>query len=323
MTLPIVDLEGLAGAEVLPVNAARALDVAFCSTGFCYVTNTGVSNRLIEQVFATSHEFHALPIAAKRAVVINAFHRGYMAPKSSTIKSSSVAKVKQPNLSESLMVMHNVSPESVRYGEPLQGPNQWPVELANIESVVTAYIDEMSVFARRLTQLMAVALGLADDHFDAEFVHPTIWLRLLHYPPQPVFAPADQYGAAPHTDYGFFTLLAQDDNGGLEVRNRSGEWVVAPPIAGTFVLNVADMLARMTANRWPSTPHRVRNLTGRERYSVPFFWDTDMRTQVSPIAGLDGDSNAYPEPVVYGDYVMERLNRNYAYRQATTTLEAN
>ena len=104
---------------------------------------------------------------------------------------------------------------------------------------------------------------------DRFFEKPTTFLRLLHYPTQP--EEIGLFGSAPHTDYGYITLLAQDQVGGLEVRNKADEWIAAPPIADTFVMNVGDILARWTNDRFVSTPHRVINRSGRERYSQPFF----------------------------------------------------
>ena len=102
------------------------------------------------------------------------------------------------------------------------------------------------------------------------FAKPTTFLRLLRYPPQR--QEDGLFGSAPHTDYGFITLLAQDEVGGLEIRNKAGEWIAAPPIPDTFVMNVGDILARWSNDRFVSTPHRVINRSGRERYSQPFFF---------------------------------------------------
>jgi isopenicillin N synthase-like dioxygenase len=141
---------------------------------------------------------------------------------------------------------------------------------------------------------------------------PTTFLRLLHYPPHAVDAPEDAFGSAPHTDYGFITILVQDNQGGLEVRRKDGTWLAAPPIEGTWVVNVADMLARWTNGRWQSTPHRVKNLSGGDRYSCPYFFDMSMDSivEVLPTCGT-----AQHPAVRYGDYLMERLDKNYAYRQ--------
>ena len=317
--LPVVELGGLDPASPRVPAIAAALDDAFRRTGFCYIADTGMDPALLEAVFDAARRFHALPGAAKQTIAINEFHRGYIAPKSSVIRSSSVSRVTRPNLSESFMAMHEVDPEDEAFGRPLQGPNQWPADLPGFREAVTAYRAAMSAFARRFNRLLARALDLPETFFDPHFERPTTWVRLMYYPPEPAGTPSDQYGAAPHTDYGFITFLAQDGLGGLEVRARDGGWIPAPPIPDTFVVNVADMLARWSNDRWTSTPHRVRNLSGKDRYSVPFFWDTDLESRIGCLPTCTGPGNPPRyEPVRYGDYVVARLDRNYAYRRRTT-----
>ena len=316
--LPVVHLDGFEPGSPRAPEIAAALDDAFRRTGFCYIADTGVDPALVEAVFDASRRFHALPAEAKQAIAINRFHRGYIAPKSSVIRSSRVARVTRPNLSESFMAMHEVAPDDDAFGRPLQGPNQWPGNLPGFREAVTAYQAAMSGLARRFNRLLALGLDLPETFLDPHFERPTTWLRLMYYPPEPPGTPSDQYGAAPHTDYGFITFLAQDGQGGLEVRARDGEWIAAPPLAGAFVVNVADMLARWSNDRWTSTPHRVRNTSGRPRYSVPFFWDTDLESEIACLPTCRGPDNPPRyEPVRYGDYVLERLDRNYAYRRKT------
>ena len=318
--LPVIDLKGPARDTSVRRGIARQLDHAFTATGFCYITNTGVPPALVRSVFAMSRRFHALGPEEKARVSINAQHRGYMAPKTSLIETSSVAKVTQPNLSESFMVLHEVAPTDARYGTAIHGPNQWPT-LPGFRAAVQQYDAAMETLARDVLRLMAVALGQPEMALDQYFNQPTTWLRLLHYPPQPVDSPNDQFGSAPHTDYGCFTILAQDEHGGLQVRTRNGQWIDATPLADTFVVNVADMLSLWSGGRWPSTPHRVVNRTSHERFSVPYFFDMDLDTCVSPLPGTaksDGGSSESTnalEMIRYGDYVMERLNRNYRYRR--------
>ena len=305
-TLPIIDFAG-ASDETL----ARQLDQAFTDIGFCYFKGIGVSQAVVDGVFEASRRFHAMPRAAKDAIAMNKFHRGYMAPKTSIIQTSSVAKVTKPNDSESFMLMHEVPETDPRYGRPLDGPNLWP-DLAGFRDAVEAYEAAMHAFCLRLLSPLAVALGLPRDWFAPHFRQPTTFLRLLHYPPHAVDAPEDAFGSAPHTDYGFITILVQDNQGGLEVRRKDGTWLAAPPIEGTWVVNVADMLARWTNGRWQSTPHRVKNLSGGDRYSCPYFFDMSMDSivEVLPTCGT-----AQHPAVRYGDYLMERLDKNYAYRQ--------
>ena len=314
--LPIVDLENFAFDEAGAERIANDIDRIFSETGFCYLSNTGVSDVEMAKIFAASKAFHALSPADKEAVAINAYHRGYMAPKTSLIVTSSVATVTKPNNSESLLIMHEVPEDDPRFGRDLQGPNQWPAKLPAFRADVQDYVDAMLGLARRFTRLIARALGMAPDALDHFFDQPTTFLRLLHYPPQPDAAD-DEFGSAPHTDYGFITILLQDGVGGLEVRRRGGGWLRATPVPGTFVINVGDILARWTNGRWQSTPHRVQNRNTVDRYSVPFFFDPDMAETITCLPGcVAADEAPRFEPIVYGDYLMERIDKNYSYRKA-------
>lgn len=316
--LPVIDIGDLRDAAG-ETRIGHALDHAFRTIGFCYIANTGIDRMLLDGVFAASRRFHALSDDAKSAVAINSFHRGYIAAKTQVFKSSSVAQVKRPNLSESFMLMHEVPGDDPRFGTPLNGPNQWPADLAGFRAEVQAYDTAMRELCLRLLRPIALALDLPPDALAPFFRHPTTFLRLLHYPPQPPDSPDDLFGAAPHTDYGFITVLAQDNSGGLQVRARDGDWIPAPPTPDTFVVNVADMLARWTNDRWLSTPHRVKNLSGGDRYSCPYFFDMDLDATVACLESCcSADNPPRHDPVRYGDYLVERLNRNYSYRTTAT-----
>jgi isopenicillin N synthase-like dioxygenase len=310
--LPVIDIAAPGAAAVL----GRALE----EIGFAYIVGHGVPRAAIDGAFAASRALHASPPAQKRSLAINEWHRGYMAMATSTVVTSSVARVTRPNLSESLMIMHEPADEDT--GRPLQGPNQWPAWLPGFRPAVEAYRGEVERVSRRIIQLIAVALGLDETALDRHFAKPTTFLRLLHYPPHPPDAADDQFGAAPHTDYGIVTLLAQDGSGGLQVRRRDGGasgggWIDAEPLPGSFVLNVADMLARWTNDRFVSTPHRVVNRSGGDRFSLPFFFDSAMDSVIEclPTCAGPGNPPRYA-PMRYGDYLMDRLNRNYDYRKS-------
>ena len=323
--IPIVDLgHSLDAGGTAAVQAARQLHHALASIGFAYITNHTVSEEALKGAFEASRQFHASSLERKQSIAINRFHRGYMGLATSTIVTSSVARVTRPNLSESLMLMHELPPDDpdLLAGKPLQGPNQWPDWLPTFRPAIERYIREVDALARHVIRLIAMSLGMPADSLDRFFRKPTTFLRLLHYPPQPPQSDAEQFGSAPHTDYGIITLLAQDDSGGLQVRPRVGEWIDAPPLPGTFVLNVADMLARWTNNRYVSTPHRVINRSGGDRYSLPYFFDAGMDETIECLSACTDAATPprYP-PVRYGDYLMERLDRNYNYRNATSSKE--
>ncbi len=316
--VPVVDLAPSFGGEAeARARVAGEIDRAYRDVGFMYVVGHGVERGRIEAAFEASRAFHAQPAEAKRAVAMNRWHRGYMGYASSRIVTSRVARATRPNLSESFMVMHEVAPDDPAYlaGAPLQGPNLWPEGMPEFRPVVTTYVARLEALARHLTGLFELALGLEAGRLRPMFARPTTFLRLLHYPPVPASAPEDAFGAAPHTDYGFVTILAQDAIGGLEVQVKGSRWVAAPPIGEAFVVNIADMCERLTNGRWRSTRHRVINRGGGERYSIPFFFDMDMAADVAPLPELV-PAGARPEwpPVRYGDYLMARLDVNYAYR---------
>jgi isopenicillin N synthase-like dioxygenase len=313
--LPIVDFGGGLDDPSRHPAIARHIDDAFRTMGFCYFVNTGVPQALMDRIFAASKRFHALPAERKAAIKINDFHRGYMAPNTSLIETSSVARVTRPNYSESFMLMHEVAADDPRFGSPLNGPNQWPQDCPGFREDVEAYDRALRAFCTALLPVIARALDLPPDALAPYFKVPTTFLRMLHYPPQPV-GDADSFGSAPHTDYGFLTILLQDMSGGLAVRRTDGTWLQATPIPGSFVVNVADMLARWTNGRWQSTPHLVRNISGGDRYSCPYFFDPDMEATIAALPSCVGPGNPPRHPPVrYGDYLMERLNRNYDYRK--------
>lgn len=314
--IPIVDISGLMedATEQKRAASVAALKSALEISGFAYLSHHGVDEELVDRMRQMNVAIHEVSDTEKQSIKINEYHRGYMPMSSSTIVTSSVAKVTKPNQSESLMVMHEVPEGAPQMGEPMQGPNQFPASLPEARTTALAYMAEMTKLGERIAGGVAEALGLPRDWFSKYFQNPTLFLRLLHYPEQP--EEEELFGSAPHTDYGFVTLLKQDNVGGLEVRNTHGDWIAAPPIENTFVMNVGDILAKWSNGRLMSTPHRVRNLSRRGRYSQPFFYDPSMSALVEcPPAMLDAGETAQMEPVLYGDYLLERLNKNYDYRK--------
>lgn len=317
--IPKLDVSALYGSDETAISTiASTLRSHLERTGFLYVVGHPVTTAQIEAVRDMSRRFFALSEDEKSKLKIDRNFRGYLAFAGSTIVTSSVEQVTKPNQSESLFFLHEVGKDDLRAlaGEPLQGPNQWPDEdvLPGFRDTIESYVEAMTVLGRKMARAISISLDLPADSLDRYFAQPTTFLRLLHYPPQP---PEDGlFGSAPHTDYGFITLLAQDDVGGLEVMNKDGDWVAAPPVQGSFVMNVGDILARWSNDIFVSTPHRVINRSGRERYSQPFFFDPSMDEEIDVLPSCVGpeEKKTY-EPILYGDYLMERIDKNYHYRK--------
>ncbi len=286
---------------------------AYGETGFGYIINHGIDQALIDAAFKASAEFHALPHKAKMAVELNHLHRGYIPINTSTDVNSKLADVKKPNQSASFMMMREDAAENP--DAFLSGPNQWP-DLEGFRDTLTAYHDALKGLAQNLMEVALAAANVTDTSVLKHFETPTTWLRLLHYPPQPAASPDDLYGSAPHTDFGCLTILAQDGVGGLQVQTPAGNWVDAPKIPGSFVVNVGDMLNRMSNGRLKSTPHRVINKSGKERYSCPFFFDPNVACDVAPLAGTGAPEF---EAINFGDFLRGELQAGYDKHKTTTT----
>lgn len=277
---------------------------AYGEVGFAYVINHGIDEALTYAIFEANRVFHEQPLADKMRVALNDAHRGYVAIDTSTDVNSKLAEVTRPNQSESfLMMREDARPDP---GVFLSGPNQWP-DLPGFRNICETYAGALTQLGQKLMQVALKACGADMTAGMAGFEVPTTWLRLLHYPPRPD-APEGLYGSAPHTDWGGLTILAQDRVGGLQVQTPAGEWVDAPPMPGAFVVNVGDMLHRMSNGRLLSTPHRVINRSGQERFSVPFFYDPHVNTVVAP---LPGTGEARFAPVHYGDFLRGELGAAY------------
>jgi isopenicillin N synthase-like dioxygenase len=317
--LPIVDVGSLwrdatddqlcrLGAEVH--SACRSI-------GFFYIVNHGVPRDVIEDAFAANRRFHALPLSDKLRIKLNRWHRGYQTFAGSTLVSSArFAPARHPNQLESFFIRHEVDPADPGYTvKPLQGPNQWPDD-PDFRDTVSCYDTAMCELGMRLLRVFSTAIGECPDFFAEHFSPPTTALRLIHYPPAPRDRPRDLYGAHPHTDYGFLTILAQDDVGGLEVRQPDGAWQPVPFVADSFVVNIGDILARWTNDGFNSTPHRVINPSPkRDRYSIGYFFDPSLDTQISTLPHFqEGAGRSKYAPVRYADYFSGRLDANYTDR---------
>ncbi|WP_404787638.1 isopenicillin N synthase family dioxygenase [Altericista sp. CCNU0014] len=311
-SIPIIDIGGLRSKDLGDRKAvAEQIRQASRNAGFFYIANHGVSESLIAQTFAEAKRFFDLPLAVKAEVssVHSSISRGY-----DPLKAQSLDIDAQPDLKESFYMGIDRSPDDplVRAGLPNHGANLWPSNSPGWRSHLEEYFAAAIDLARQLACGLALSLDLDEHYFDPLMDNPMPILRLLHYPPHPAQAQSDEYGCGTHTDWGFLTILLQDRAGGLEVCTPEGEWIPAKPIPGTFVINLGDMMARWTNDFYQSTPHRVINRSGQERYSIPFFWDINYHAVVECLPTCQSAHNP-PKyaPITAGEHIVEM------YRQTT------
>jgi len=202
----------------------------------------------------------------------------------------------------------------VAAGRPLHGPNRWPAQAPWLRAPAEAYFAHTMQVGQRLLRLFALALDQREDFFLQWCSKPMVQSRLFHYPPQTP-ATGDALGVAPHSDYGMVTILAQDPIGGLELQRRDGEWVAAPYIEGTFVVNLGDMFRVWTNDLFVSNLHRVVNRTGRERYSIPTFFNLDYDAPVACLPNCQSaDNPPRHAPMKSGDYLVKRFSEVQKYK---------
>lgn len=314
-TIPLIDIAPLVEGDAVGLRAVAAEIGRACrDVGFFYIVNHGVEPALLEDAFAQSRAFFALPLADKRALAIETVggNRGY-----SGLLHEALDPTRGADLKEAFNVgldLRADDPE-IMAGAPFRSLNAWPRE-PGFRQAILAYFDACLTLGAHLHEAFALDLGLRADFFVDKFTRPMATLRLLHYPPAGEASGA-AIGAGEHTDYGNLTLLATDGVGGLEMRTRAGEWIAAPVIPGAFIVNIGDCLMRWTNDIYVSTPHRVVNRGGRERYSIAFFLDPDPEALVVAIPGCvaAGQSPRYA-PIRAADHLKARLDASKPRSQA-------
>ncbi len=325
--LPVIDMAPLFGNdEVARAAVARAIEAACRDSGFFYVTGHAVADATLQQLDSASRRFFALPHEAKMEIAMakgGPAWRGFF-PVGGELTSD------RPDIKEGLYFGSELPADHprVRAGWPLHGANLWPAQVPELRPAVERYMAGATRAAHALIEGVALALGLEADYFQRHYTaEPTILFRIFHYP-EPSPDEAGSWGVGEHSDYGLLTMLAQDESGGLQVKtprgNVRGGWIEAPPLPGTLVCNIGDMLDRLTGGWFRSTPHRVRNTSGRGRLSFPLFFDPDFAAVMQPLpqeartpaaqpgrpaeARWDGaDLQAFEG--TYGDYLLGKVSK--------------
>ncbi|MFM7763483.1 MAG: isopenicillin N synthase family dioxygenase [Acidimicrobiaceae bacterium] len=342
--LPLIDVSSLLDETFDPKSTAAQkcatqIDKACRESGFFRITNHGVSRELRERLDKLSREFFSLPTTEKQKCAMplaGSAWRGWFG-----VGDELTSGV--PDRKEGLYIGEQLSAADPRViaKTPLHGANLYPKHPDELGACADEWFTEMQKLGAALMRGVALGLQMPADWFEKNIARqPTCLFRIFHYPPIDVSQkPQDgisEWGVAEHTDYGLLTILAQDDCGGLQVRmpaahdnaNSNDTWLDVPAEPDIFVVNIGDMLDRLTFGRYRSTPHRVRNASGRERMSYPFFIDPSWDAVVEPLPlhgtpPADDATRRWDNTSVqawtgtYGDYLTAKVSKVFPTLFAT------
>lgn len=312
-SVPVIDFGGMLGDDPAEKEAvAMALRDAASNVGFFYIRNHGVPQALIDAMFAEAPRFFGLPLDEKMAMHVK---------KSSTMLGYVAMKDENANQLVGTGDLHEAfdfaSEDVVDDGELLAGDvrapgNFRPKDLPGFEDTLRRYSIVMRRLARKMFSAFALALDLPEDYFRPMTDRPMSLVRMLYYPAQPGPFDETRMGTGAHTDHECFTILAQDSVQALQVRNHSGQWIDAPRIPGAYVVNIGDQMARWTNGFFASTYHRVANLSGQARYSIPCFVGANPDAVIQALPSCTGPDNPPKfEPVIAGDYVSTLIYHQF------------
>ncbi|KAF2278268.1 thymine dioxygenase [Westerdykella ornata] len=338
--IPVVDFSGfLHGTKEERSEVARQIDDAFRSVGFVYLKGHGVESKIIEDAFEVSKEFFDLPMETKMLAPHppgGTHHRGYSAPGVEKVSQDVFGKGEIAKLREvgDLSLIPDAK-ESYDIGNPTDStqPNIWPptppFPLPTFRPKTLTLFHSLQDLTHQVLNALSLSLSLQDPTYLSTTHKSSLFqLRLLHYPPIPIsdLQSGTKKRITPHSDFGTLTLLLQDSAGGLEIQDPKDptKWRPAIPIPGTILVNIGDLMARWSNDRWKSTIHRVGvpDSAGKTaekegvlpgRYSIPFFATADPDTVIEALPGCwDEEKNPKKyEAVTAWEYVQMRMAALY------------
>jgi isopenicillin N synthase-like dioxygenase len=312
--VPVIDFAPfLSGDLAARKRVAQEIRRACIDIGFFYLAGHGIPAAELDELVDWGHRFFALPLDEKMKLHVtrNPAHQGYMQEGGMNPDAN---PDKAADRKERFSMARELLPGEADGGMDNAGAAQWPEPgvIPGFADFMKAHCAKRLALTQKLVRGFALSLDLPEDHFDAVHRYPGIITIINYYPPlDRATLKKTQWSFSPHTDYGSFTLLSQDALGGLQVRNSAGQWIDVPPVAGTFVVNVGDLLATWTNDLYTSNLHRAVNFAGGARISVPYF--------VSPrgdalIQCLDtchsADNPARYAPVTAADYVQTLIRQS-------------
>lgn len=288
------------------------IHTACIDPGFFYIENHGISKKLMNNQLKLAKQFFELPLHEKMALRCTGENstRGYEPMEAQKLDIDSVPDLKEGFIMSSLDA--DKSHRSSEMDVPGTGQNQWPESIPNFRTQYENYCEKVGDLGRRLAGLLALSLELPENYFAEGLKEPLMYCRILKYPPMPKDARPKQLGAGAHTDWGFLTLLMQDDLGGLEVQASDGEWIKAPPIPGTYLINLGEMLPVITNDLYKATMHRVLNNHSKKvRYSCPTFCDPNFfyKVECAPTCIPESGKPKY-QPMSAGEHMWAQFEKS-------------
>lgn len=307
--IPVIDITPLReGTD--PQAVASALHAASQGLGFIYIKGHGIPDAVLNAARQAALTFFRSPLDIKKTATISSAHRGWLAMGGARMKDDAPSDLK-----ESLVWGYEADPGESIDDHPLRGSNRWPQQLPEVSQHSMAWFHAAHEVAHHLLRGFALGLGLQEGFFLQSADKPLSRASSVYYPAQDEKLGAEQFGVGAHTDFGVLTVLCQDDTGGLQVQDINGEWLEAPPIDGTLIVNVADLLSRWTDGAYKSTPHRVVNSSGRERLSLVLAFDPNPDTLIDACKVFGEGYESSEAPISCGDYLIWRFGKAFDYRQ--------
>lgn len=296
-------------------QVVKQLDQACRDAGFFYVKGHGIPVSLMKEIKNIAREYFHQPYEEKIEIKLSAEtgYRGYQRIGENITKG-------KPDIHEAIDCYREVKHGMYGgLGDVMQGSNIWPTNPPNFKQLMEEYIDHCTDLSRKIMRGIALALGGSADEMEGDIGGDPFWvLRIIGYPAASISnghgKAHDDVGCGAHTDYGLLTLVNQDDDiVALQVRNKSGEWISAPPIPGTFVCNIGDMLKILSNGIYESTLHRVINNSPKYRVCVAYFYEPNFDAAVEPLdvclQKTGGTKNF--EGAVYGKHLVSKVTTNF------------
>ena len=319
-SIPVIDFKDAYNtSKIKRKSVAEQVREASVEVGFFYIKNHGISQVLVDRAFAASKQFFTLPLREKMELHVSKFevHAGYIPIEGETLQDHAETRIADQKESLEVSVGQSVADPTIQHDDIFVCDTQWLKPYPKLHTTMQEYYREMWKLVRLLNRISALSLDLPENFFREMFLRPITNIRLLRYPPLTAGANMSDKlrGCGEHSDYLCYTLLAQDEVGGLEVLNSNGEWIQAPYIPGTFVVNTGDLISHWTNDLFASTIHRVTiNQTERYRHAIAFFTGPDFNAKIECLPSCkNAEYPAKYPPTTTGDYLYQRLSSTVQY----------